>query len=145
MWPEIARYLPKFDDAVLTGLDTAGHSFSVRCRPVPDPVSEMLRISIPDTVPLQSGPACLLFHKHDDNLWNLLSFVLRGSLECHGNTWIFVPEVFIPGVGIGGITSYLKFLIHGRRATNRYLRKRGLARPKIPWDEWQEVFDQANQ
>jgi len=44
-------------------------------------------------------------------------------------------------MGIGGLLSYVRFLINGRRTTTRYLRRRGLARPPVAWDEFQLVFD----
>ena len=151
MWADISRYLPKFNSAVLSGLDTAGRPFSVRCHTQADSANQVLRLQT-DAVgfaqwaaPLEPGPACLLFHKHDDRLWNLLSFVVRGTLERNEQGWALRPVQFIPGVGIGGLMSYVRFLVDGRRTTNRYLRKRGLARPSIPWHEWQEVFDQAKE
>ena len=145
MWANISRYLPKFDSAVLSGLDAAGRPFSVRCRPQADSANQVLRLPLPEAAPLMPGPACLLFHKHDDRLWNLLSFVVRGRLERDEQGWVLRPSQFIPGVGIGGLMSYIRFLVDGRRTTNRYLRKRGLPRPRIPWHEWQAVFDQAKE
>ena len=143
MWTDITHYLPKFKSTVLTGLDAAGNPYSLRCRPSPDSISQTLRLSLPDDIPLKNGPACMLFHKHDARLWNLLSFVVRGVLERDGQNWIFRPESFVPGVGIGGIPSYFRFLVNGRKATNQYLQNRGLVRPQIPWEEWREVFDQT--
>mgnify|MGYP001563759021 CR=1 FL=1 len=145
MWTSLTQYLPKFKDGVLTGLDADGGPFSLRCQPQPDSAARVLRLSLPGNTPLRPGPACLLFHKHDDRLWNLLSFVVRGTLERDGQDWILRPEQFVPGVGIGGLMSYVRFLVNGRRTTSRYLRKRGLARPHIAWREWQEVFDQAKE
>ncbi len=145
MWNSIAQYLPKFKNGVLSGLDADGSPFSLRCQPQPDSAAHVLRLPLPDHTPLRPGPACLLFHKHDDRLWNLLSFVVRGTLERDGQDWILRPEQFVPGVGIGGLMSYVRFLVNGRRTTSRYLQKRGLARPRIAWLEWQEVFHQAKE
>lgn len=55
------------------------------------------------------------------------------------------PAQLIPGVGIGGLMSYIHFLVNGRQTTNRYLRKYGLARPLIAWREWQDVIARAKQ
>jgi hypothetical protein len=145
MWDSLLHYMSKFNSAVLTSLDAVGCPFSVRCQPQPDSTVRVLRLSLPEDTPLRPGPACLLFHKHDDRLWNLLSFVVRGTLEREGQGWILRPAQFVPGVGIGGLMSYVRFLVNGRRTTSRYLRKRGLARPRIAWHEWQEVFDQAKE
>lgn len=147
MWDSLVSYMPRFNSAVLTALDSSGHPFSLRCRPQAEAVAQVLRLPLPEAeaTPLMPGPACLLFHKHDDRLWNLLSFVVRGTLERDGHGWVLRPSQFIPGVGIGGLMSYIRFLVDGRRTTNRYLRQRGLPRPRIPWHEWQEVIDQAKE
>ncbi len=142
MWAEINRYLPRFKSAVLSGLEAEGRPFSLRCRPQPDGAGG-LRLELPAYVPLEAGPASLLCHSHNENLWNLLSFVLRGQLEKEGQAWVFRPEQFIPGAGIGGLISYVRFLRDGRRTTRRYLEKRGLDRPRVPWQEMQEIFDLA--
>ena len=143
MWPNLTRYLPEFENGVLTGLDAAGRPFSLRCQPQPDATAQLLRLSLLEKTPLRPGPACLLFHKHDDRLWNLLSFVVRGTLERDGQDWILRPLQFVPGVGIGGLMSYVRFLVNGRQTTNHYLRQHGLARPLIAWHEWQDIIAQA--
>jgi hypothetical protein len=142
MWTEINRYLPKFKSAVLSGLDANGRPFSLRCWSQPNDVGE-LRLELPAYIPLEAGSASLLCHSHDERLWNLLSFVLRGRLEKEGQAWVFRPEQFIPGAGIGGLLSYVRFLRDGRRTTRRYLQKRGLTRPRVPWQEMQDIFEQA--
>jgi hypothetical protein len=145
MWTSIVRYLPEFDSGVLTALDSAGSVFSLRCQPQPDTVAQVLRLSLPEQTMLMPSPGCLLFHKHDDRLWNLLSFAVRGTLERDVHGWFLHSTQFIPGVGIGGLMGYVRFLVDGRRTTNRYLRKRGLARPRIAWNEWQDVIKQAKE
>lgn len=139
MWSEINRYLPEFDSAVLSAIDQQGRPLSVRCRPHLNGVDDLTLSAAKGMVP-QPGPACLLFHQHDDRLWSLKSFVLRGTLNVTDHGWRFEPEQFIPGMGIGGLRSYWRLLVNGRRRTVRYLRKRGLDRPRIPWDEFQEMF-----
>ena len=48
-----------------------------------------------------------------------------------------------PAAGIGGLIGLLRFVRAGRRRTRRYLEKRGLARPGVPWDRidavWKDV------
>ena len=83
----------------------------------------------------RAGPATLLCHSHDENLWNLKSFLVRGVLAKDDGGWSFEPGQFIPGAGIGGLPAMLRFFIGSRRNAGRYLKKRGLARPRIPWDE----------
>ena len=82
MWAEITKHLYQFESAVLSGLDEEGYPFSVRCRPYPDTSGpEVLTVWLPPGTPIRPGPASLLCHSHDENLWNLKSFLVRGVLE----------------------------------------------------------------
>lgn len=143
MWDEIVEHLADFSSALLTCVDEAGYPFSVRCRPEPDVDEQVLRVQVPEYTNIQPGPAGLLCHKHDEQLWNLKSFILCGSLERGTHGWIFRPQRFTPGAGIGGLIGMVRFLRSGRRIAKRYLDKRGLERPSIPWDRvhalWAEV------
>lgn len=143
MLREVARYLPQFESAVLTGFDGENRPYSIRCHAELDGASGVIRLSLPALSELLPGPACLLCHRHDEQFWNMLSFVVRGRLEPGAGGWQLRPAQFIPGVGIGGVRAYLRFLVQGRRTTSRYLKKRGLARPAVPWEEWQEVLGQT--
>jgi prepilin-type N-terminal cleavage/methylation domain-containing protein len=71
-------------------------------RPRIDPFERVLPVEIPGGTPVQPGPASLLCHRHDENLWNLKSLLVRGTLTRGGGGWIFRPERFVPGAGIGG-------------------------------------------
>lgn len=139
MWSDILTYAAAYQSAVLTATDASGYPFSLRCQPRPDSASKVLRLVLPAGAALQPGPACLLWHRHDTHLWNLQSFVVRGTLVQDQTGWAVQPEQFIPGVGIGGWRSYLYFVLNGRRTTRRYLQRRGLARPKLDWPSWEEV------
>lgn len=143
MWDDIVKHLPDFPSAVLSGVDAAGYPFSLRCNPEPDAAGQVLHVQVPEYVDVQPGPASLLCHKHDEQLWNLKSFVVRGSLEQDTQGWILRPRQFIPGAAIGGLWGFVQFVRAGRRTAGRYLDKRGLAWPSIAWDEvhalWAEV------
>jgi hypothetical protein len=136
MWAEITRYLYQFESAVLSGLDEEGYPFSVRCRPYPDASgAEVLKIWLAPGTPVRPGPASLLCHSHDEKLWNLKSFLVRGVLVRDAGGWSFEPGHFIPGIGIGGPPAMIRFFFSSRRKASRYLQERNLARPSIPWDE----------
>jgi len=139
MWSEILKYNNAYESAVLTGMDQNGYPFSLRCKPQPNNNDRTLRLVLPKNVDLKSGPACLLWHRHDDRLWNLHSFAVRGELDVDDQGWYVRPELFIPGVGVGGWRSYVRFLVDGRRTTRRYLERRGLTRPRLNWDEWDSI------
>ena len=143
MWDEINAHLPSFESAVLTGLDADGYPYSVRCRP--EPATRTLNVRLPAGTPVRPGPASLLCHRHDENLWNLKSFLVRGVLAREGESWVFHPERFVPGAGIGGPISMVGLVSGSRKNAKRYLKKRGLARPRIPWDDVQEIKAQARE
>lgn len=145
MRDEILKYSPKFESAVLTGLDAEGYPFSVRCRLRLDEEARVFRAQLPECVSIRPGHASLLCHEHDENLWNLRSFLVRGDLRRDGAEWSFYPERFVPGVAVGGATGMVRFVIGSRRATNRYLRKRGLSRPVVPWREINAIKNRAKE
>jgi hypothetical protein len=143
MWDRIARSLAGFQNAVLTGIDPDGYPISLRCVPQIDPDRQVLHVQIPLGTAVQPGPADLLCHSHNERLWNFRSFVVHGRLEQESQGWVFHPRHFIPGNGFGGLMSQLKMLLKARRAARRYLEKRGLPRPKIPWASIQALQAEA--
>jgi hypothetical protein len=141
MWPQLEHYLPEFPSAVLTAVDATGTPYSLRCHPALVPAEQVLHIALPAGVALQPGPACLLCHAHNERLWNLKSFAVRGVLERPAaGPWIFEPRHFIPGMGIGGWRSYVHFVRHGRAATREYFAKRGQPVPHVDWESVLALF-----
>lgn len=133
MWAEIVKYLPTFRSAVLTGTDPQGYPLSVRCMPEPDGAARVLRITLPPGVELRPGPAGLLCHSHDERLWTLRSFNVRGTLERDAGGWTLRPHQFIPGGGISGPLATIRTLRTLRKTAARYLARRGMVAPTIPW------------
>lgn len=142
MWDDIIKNLADFPSAVLTGVDVYGYPFSVRCKPEPDTTSKVLRVQIPDGTGIQLGPAGLLCHRHDELLWNPKSFIVLGTLEKDSKSWILRPRRFKLGASSKS-WDMLKMISSGRRTAKRYLKKRGLPRPKIPWDETNALWAEA--
>lgn len=143
MWDEIEKYLPTFPSAVLNALDAEGRPYSVRCRPGIERSERLLRLDLAAESALRPGPASLLCHSHDERLWNLNSFLVRGRLDRTENGRTFVAERFVPGGGIGGPLGTVKAFVGMRRTATRYLRKRGLPRPPIPWNEIEALKGKA--
>lgn len=143
MWDELVRLLPSFESAVLTGLDAEGYPYSVRCKPWTDSSERVLKVRLPAYASVQVGPASLLCHSHDENLWNLRSFLVRGTLVREGSEWTFEPQRYVPGAGVEGLIGMVNFVTGSRRNTNRYLKKRGLSRPRIPWKAINEIKAQV--
>jgi hypothetical protein len=141
MWDDIVKNLGKFPNAVLTVVDDAGYPFSVRCTPEPDISNQVLRLKLPSYFSIQPWQASLLCHSHDELLWNLKSFLVIGSLERDEKSWKLVPRRFVPGIGIGNFfLGIIKMIRDGRRTAKRYLDKRGLSRPKVPWNEINDLY-----
>jgi hypothetical protein len=146
MWAEVQRHLRGFSSSVLTGLDGNGYPFSIRCAPEPDETQQALRVSLPAWTRIRTGPASLLCHGHNYLLWNLRSFMVRGTLEpCGVDVWLFRPSHFVPGVGIRGLAGVVRFALAKRRAARRYLERRGLTRPRIDWAQLKAVQARARQ
>lgn len=142
MWPDVVRRLPRFGSAVLTGLDSGGDPVSLRCQPTLDHQAQVLRVAVPEGLGMVPGPAGLLCHRHDEQLWGLESFLLRGTLEPAGHGWVFRPRQLVPGMDTTLLSS-LRLLRRCRRTARRYLADRGLRRPTIPWARYAQLKDQA--
>lgn len=141
MWSLIERHHQSFTSAVLSTTDGDGFPLSVRCYPRLDRGRQVLLLPDAPVIAAEPGPACLLYHRHDERLASLKSLVVVGQLEHDTNGWILRPVRVVPGVGLS-LAGYLRFLIDGRRRTKQYLAKRDLPRPQIPWAElraWLEV------
>jgi len=144
MWVDVRRHLRDFASPVLTGVDGDGYPFSIRCSPVPDEAQHVLRVSVPGWTRIRPGPASLLCHGHNQLLWDLRSFMVRGTLEpASGETWLFRPTRLVPGIGIGGLAGMVRFALAKRRTARRYLERRGLARPRIDWAQLKAVQAKA--
>lgn len=135
MWNDIVTNLGKFPNAVLTGIDLAGYPFSVRCKPQVDENRQVLLIEPLGDISLQPGRAGILCHYHDEQLWDLKSFQIHGSLERADQGWVFRPERFIPWGSTSGQLDQMRSLFKARAVAGKYLQKRGLPRPKVRWDE----------
>ncbi len=134
MWDEITKGLAQFPDAVLTVVDADGYPLSIRCHPQADAATQVLRVPTARGLDLRPGPASLLCHSHDENLWKLKAFLVRGRIEPSDDSWVFHPQKFIPGGGMGSPLGDVRTVVGARLTAKRYLTKRGLARPAIPWD-----------
>ncbi len=143
MWAEIRRYLRKYPTAVLTGLDATGQPFSIRCETKLDEAARVLRMALPRMTALVPGPASILCHSHNLFLWNLRSFLVRGSIELADGSCLFRPARFVPGIGVGGVPGMIRFAISKRRSAKHYLEQRGLARPQIPWAQLRAIQEDA--
>jgi hypothetical protein len=146
MWAELRRHLQRFSSPVLTGVDSDGYPVSIRCELSPDETQQALRLSLPGWTRITPGRASILCHAHNQLLWDLRSFMIRGTLEpTGGGTWLFRPSRFVPGIGTGGLPGMVRFALAKRRTARRYLQRRGLARPRIDWGQLKVLQARARQ
>jgi len=92
----------------------------------------------PADAPIVPGPASLLVHRHDEKLAALHNAVVRGSLARTGAGWLLTPERLIEPAGRGPGDA-LRTLRNCRASTRRYLDRRGLDRPGIPWQAYRAL------
>jgi len=132
-----APRLAQFTSAVLAGYDTAGRPTLQRVRPA-DAGGALAFETDGD---LRPGPASLLCHSHDDQLDRLRSFALAGELGGEGRQWRLTPRRLIPGADGLGPVEVVRTIRGLRRVADRYLRRRGLDRPGVPWAEYQDLAE----
>jgi hypothetical protein len=136
MWTELVRLLQHYPTAVITVIDQAGYPLSIRCHPQIDRDAQVLRVALaPGIGAMRQGPASLLCHAHNEKVWRLRNVLVRGAIERAPNTddtWIFVPQRLIRGQSRSPMY-FVRTLVASRRAARRYLARRGVSRPSIPW------------
>ncbi|WP_238994601.1 hypothetical protein [Mycolicibacterium chubuense] len=115
---------------MLTALDAHGYPVSVRVSTRGyDAATGELAAELPEGLGTAEGPANLLCHYHDDKLWHLDSTHVTGLLRRRGDNWVFVSEKFTPQTRF----EMVSFLRGAHASAQRYLDRRGLARPAVNW------------
>ena len=126
MWHLVAKSLSRFPDVIVTAMSIRGYPVSVMQRsPRYDATTGEMPVLITESVDVVPGPANVLAHYHDENLWNLQTMRIKGRLEkCHGD-WIFVSTAFTPPPWEGNKSRW-RMATTMRRTSRRYLATRGL-------------------
>jgi hypothetical protein len=136
VWAEAAKWLNKFDEAVLTVLDTDGYPASVRVDPATyDAATGELRAILPDALNAAEGPANLMAHYHDEKMWNIKNTTVKGQLVMRDGAWMFVST----GFDAPSKLAMLLFVKSARASGQKYLDKRGLQRPQVKWAPIKEI------
>lgn len=145
MWSELVKSLPAFPTAVLTIVGADGYPFSLRCEPQIDEAKQVLRLylSDPGAQFVRSGAATLLYHSHNQLLWDLKYIQITGQIEQTDDHWTFQPEKFTPGGSFVGQWDQMRSLFKASADARRYLQKHQLQRPKVRWDEFRAVIAEA--
>jgi hypothetical protein len=140
VWAEAAKWLGKFEDGVLTTLDTDGYPVSVRVSTrAYDPGTGELHVSLPGALRAVEGPANLLCHFHNEKLWGLKAIQVKGRIEKHDDAWVFVTTTFNPPPKLAA----LSFIRHTNASAKKYLDKRGVDRPTVNWAALKEIQRRA--
>jgi len=126
MSAEAAKWISKFSEGVVTALDSAGYPVSVRQTSLAyDAATGTIPVTIPEALDAVEGPASLLCHFHDEQLWNLSAIQLRGRVEKRSGQWVFVTTAFTP-------PSMWQMVKNVRASTKKYLADRGLVGDAAP-------------
>ena len=134
MEPDPGKHLKKFSEGVLNAVDAEGRPFSVRQATLAwDAASGSMPVKVPDVLGPVAGPASLLCHYHDENMWNMRAALVKGKLERRGDAWVFVGTSFDP-------PSPLRLIMGARKSMKTYLEKRGLEPPKVNFDSVAELW-----
>ncbi|MFF5081514.1 pyridoxamine 5'-phosphate oxidase family protein [Actinoplanes sp. NPDC000266] len=132
--------LAAYPTAVLAARDDTGAPLLIRTNVVSTPSG--YSVAVPADLPVTAGPASLLVHRHDDKLDKLHSASVVGTLApSTDGSWLLTPTRLIePGTRHKGKVSDQIKLIRGlRAATDRYLTRRGLTRPSVPWAAYRKI------
>ncbi|WP_203822725.1 hypothetical protein, partial [Paractinoplanes ferrugineus] len=136
-----AEVLADYESVVLIGTDADGAPVLVRTSVTAEPGG--YRVDVPADVPVVAGPAGLLVHRHDDQLWNLHNANVRGHLAADGRGWLLRPERLVePGQKHrSSVLDPIRISRGCQATTRRYLEHRGLTRPAVPWDAYRAIRD----
>ncbi|MBB2940551.1 hypothetical protein FB565_000255 [Actinoplanes lutulentus] len=134
-----AEVLAGYKSVVLIGVDAAGAPVLVRTTVAAE--TDGYRVEVPEDSPVVAGPAGLLVHRHDDKLSNLHSANVRGELVADGGGWLLRPSRLVePGQKHrANVLDPIRIARQCQATTRRYLERRGLARPAIPWDAYRRI------
>jgi hypothetical protein len=124
--------LATYPSAVLATRTDAGMPSLRRVRVTGPGAAGRLRLSVPPDEQLREGPASLLAHAHDEQLWSLRSIVVTGEL-IPADVWTFRPERIVGGAGSATPLTLLREIRRLRGAARGYLEKRSLPRPEVGW------------
>ena len=142
MWDKIRKLGEPYDSATLSTLDADGYPTSLRVVPIYDETQQTISFTLLAETDLQVGPASLLFHYHNEALWDLTNHVIRGTVEQNDNTWIFRPVKLVQGGSQKG-SDVLKFMMQARKTAKSYLQKHNLKRPQVDWKSIKALRKQA--
>ncbi len=146
MWDSrLAARAADYRSGVLSWVLPSGDPISVRVEVELD--AERQRAAFRNLPPIARdarGPACILFHQHDERLEGLRQMVLKGELVVEDEALVLRVGEFVTANGRAGTDRMphagaplhmFQFYRLGRRKAKEYLARRGAPWPPIPFDE----------
>jgi hypothetical protein len=134
--------LATYPSAVLATRTDGGTPSLRRVRVTGPGAAGRLRLDVPPDGQLREGPASLLAHGHDEQLWSLRSVVVTGELMA-ADGWVFRPDRIVGG-GSTSPLAVLRQLRELRRTADAYLAKRSLPRPEVAWRSIRALKEQVS-
>jgi len=128
---EAQRRLRRYPSVVLTTLDPDGFPRSARVRLS----ASTGRFLLPDSLEVEEGRASLLAHRHDEHTWGLSSVAVVGDVRRRDGRLGFDVRRVIPGASQNPVT-LVAMMREARATAGRYLDRRGLQRPTVPWQAY---------
>jgi len=117
---------------ILSWIDEDGYPASCRVTLGEDADGAII-IEEPPSVSFRAARASLLAHYHNERLWGIRAVLFRGTLAPdEGGRWLFTAVKQV-GKANTGIREAMKLIGGAKKTAARYLAKRGLERPAIPW------------
>ena len=132
--------MASFDSAVLAARDADGVPWLLRVRPELDRTG-VFRLDVPAGEPVEPGPASLLCHFHDEQLWNMRSVVVVGELARHERSWHFSATRVVPGASTNPVRM-IQTVAGCRRSARQYLERRRLTSPPVDWAAYDSLKSQ---
>jgi hypothetical protein len=133
--------LARYPTAVLAARDSFGAPVLARTRPMP--ADDGFAVDVPSDCAAAPGPASLLVHRHDERLHHMQNALVRGELRAVGDGWLLVPTKVVEPMGSGRPSDAVRLLRRTKRATDRYLERRGLPRQRVQWEEFRALAASA--
>jgi hypothetical protein len=142
-WAKTVRRLPGYQDAVLATAADGALPDLRRVRVIADEARRLLRLESADGEPLPASlpvaRGSLLFHGHDDRLGALRQFGVLGAVTADHDGLALHPQRFVPGSTPESPLQMARTVLRLRRTAKDYLAERGLPRPAVDWDAFQQL------
>ena len=146
MWDNhLAALARDYLTGVLSWVEASGYPISVRVKAqIDDARQTVIFPELPPAAALWRGKACLLFHKHNEQLEGLRQMVLKGELVDEDGLLVLKVSDFVTANGrpdtdlmphAGAPLHMFQFYLLGRRKSREYIAKRGSPWPPIPFDD----------